>query len=167
MGNNGHFNAKGNLGFLKQRFEQNRSQGEKLSGAEFWLTIQEYPNISALVRTTQHPEMAREALEDFGPGGLKFVQHGTLKNSGEITIQCVETITGEVAKMIKKAVVNKEYVTITLQSTPESSNGNSPASLKTNFLHCLIACEQIDFASEDVTSFVRPSLRITYNWIDY
>ncbi|SPW74171.1 putative baseplate protein [Escherichia coli] len=43
------------------------------------MTIKGYEKLSVLVRTTQLPEMTREDVEDYGPGGMKINQHGPLR----------------------------------------------------------------------------------------
>ncbi|EFH8163161.1 baseplate protein [Escherichia coli] len=165
MSSPGHFNSRGNVGYLKEKYDRNRMAGEKLIGAEFELTIRGYANLSILVRTTQYPEMARQDVEDTGPMGLLFNQHGVLKNSGEIQVQCVETITGEVAAMVIEIVKTKKYVDMTIKSTPESLSGSGAASLIRELSDCKIYCDQVDLATEDNTALVRPGLRIVYNWV--
>lgn len=162
----GPSNAVGRKGFLKKKYEANKAQGEKLGGTEFVMKFPGYPNLEALVRTAQIPMMQREDVEDFGPNGVKFSQYGPLTNSGEIQVQVVETITGEVCKMVVDVVANKKYLDITLQAAAESLAGDAVAAHKYEMLDCKIACDQIDLSTEDVTTLVRPSLRITYNWVD-
>lgn len=162
----GFFNTKGNMGFLKERFNRNLSAGEKLVGAEFWMDIHGYENISVLIRSVQVPEMGREDIEDFAPMGVKFNQHGTIKNSGEITVACVETLDGKVYAAVLDLVRNKRYVDITIRTTAESSDGSTPDSLIRKLSHCKVYCEQVDLSTEDTTALVKPSLRIVYNWVE-
>lgn len=159
-------NAKGNKSFLKKKYTANKAQGEKLNGTEFEMSFPDYPNVSVLVRTAQIPMMQREDVEDFGPNGVKFVQSGPLTNSGEIQVQCVETITGEVFKMIVDVVNNKTQQDIVLKASSESLAGESPDSLTFTMLDCKISCDQVDLSTEDVGQLVRPSLRIVYNWVE-
>lgn len=160
----GHSNSKGNVGFLKNRYQKNMAAGEKLSAAEFEMTIDGYPNLSVLVRSTQIPAMGRAAIEDFGPNGLKFEQQGPLENSGEITVTCVETIKGDVVASIYDIVSNKKYVNLKIQPTPESTGGKAPKGTAWRLEDCKLRCEAIDLATEDVTNLVKPSITITYNW---
>lgn len=162
----GFFNSQGNMGFLKETFNRNLSAGEKLNGSEFWMDIHGHENISVLIRTTQLPEMAREDVEDFAPMGLKFNQHGALKNSGEITVQCVETLEGAVSATVIQLVRTKGYVDITIRATPESTSGASAPSLTRKLSHCKVYCDQVDMSTEDTTTLVKPSLRIIYNWVE-
>lgn len=166
MSMSGHFNARGDVGFLKENFNRNLGAGEKLIGSEFWMDIHGYKNISVLIRATQIPEMARQDVEDVGPMGLTFNQHGTLKNNGEITVSCVETLEGAVSAAVIDMVRNKKYVDITIRATPESLSGVSSPSLIRKLGHCKIYCEAIDLATEDNTALVKPSLRIVYNWVE-
>lgn len=80
----GHNNTKGNRKFIKGRYTANAAKGERLVSSEFQLTFAGYEDISVLVRTSQIPEMTREDVEDYGPNGVKFNQHGPIRNSGEI-----------------------------------------------------------------------------------
>ncbi len=129
------------------------------------MTIKGYENLSILIRTTQFPEMTREDVEDVGPGGLKFNQHGVMRNSGEFQASCVETIEGHVFKAVRELVREKKYVDIVISASIESKAGGD-GGMKRTFTHCKVYCDAIDMSSEDVTTAVRPSLRIVYNWAD-
>lgn len=160
----GHSNTKGNVGFLKKKYQKNMAAGEKLSAAEFDMTIDGYPNLSVLVRSTQIPSLGRAEIEDFGPNGLKFVQQGPLENSGEITVTCVETIKGDVVAALYDIVINKKYINLKIQPTPESTAGGAPKVTAWRLEDCKLRCDAIDLATEDVTALVKPSITITYNW---
>ncbi|HHR5658144.1 baseplate protein [Enterobacter hormaechei] len=167
----GHSNTKGNKAFLKNRYTANVAKGEKLVSSEFELTFAGYEGLSVLVRTAQIPEMTREDVEDYGPNGLKFNQHGPIRNSGELQVQCVETIEGEILSFIKQRIAAKDYVDITMAATPESkatgiAGVKSPATT-IEMLDCKIYSDAVDMSTEDVTAVVRPPLRIVYNWIDW
>lgn len=140
MSVSGHFNARGDVTFLKVKHTMNLMAGEKLAGHEFELTVDQYPDLSVVVRSAQMPAMGRSDMEDFGPMGLKFNQHGALENSGEITVTCVETIGGRVLQMIREIVKDKKYIDITIRATPESLSG---ASLTRSSSNCLtVSCVQ-------------------------
>lgn len=79
----GHNNTKGNRKFIKGRYTANAAKGERLVSSEFQLTFAGHEDISVLVRTSQIPEMTREDVEDYGPNGVKFNQHGPIRNSGK------------------------------------------------------------------------------------
>ncbi|EKD3007450.1 baseplate protein, partial [Escherichia coli] len=66
----GFANTKADMAFLKSRFNKNLAAGEKLIGSEYWMTIKGYEHLSVLVRTAQLPEMTREDVEDYAPGGM-------------------------------------------------------------------------------------------------
>ena len=167
MSNSGHKNTKGQPGFLKQRFLKNVDAGEKLGGAEFEMTFDDYPEMSVLVRSTQLPGERRTGQEDFGPMGLKFVQYGPKENSGELAVIAVETIKGVVVPFLTRVVRDKEYLKITIRPTPESLNGKSPKGTTCRLEHCLIASENIELSTEDAAALVKPSLTITFNWKEY
>ncbi|HHA1396856.1 baseplate protein [Enterobacter soli] len=162
----GHNNAVGNTAFLKTQYTANKSMGEKLVGSEFKLTIAGNENLSILIRTAQFPERTREDVEDYGPMGMKYNQHGPLRNSGEMPCQCVETIRGDMLAFIVNAVNNKSYFDITVESTPESLGGVAPDALSVNLFDCKIYVDGTDLSTEDVTALVRPNLRIVYNFIE-
>lgn len=161
----GFANTKADTAFLKSRFNKNIAAGEKLVGAEYWMTFKGYDNLSILVRSTQIPEMTREDVEDFGPGGMKFNQHGTLRNSGEFQVTCAETIDGTVLAAVKELVYGKKYIEVTVQAAAESNSGDHKGLIRT-FSHCKIYSDAVDFSSEDVTTVVRPTLRVVYNWVE-
>lgn len=161
----GFADTKANMDFLKKRLNQNIAAGEKLIGSEYWVTIKGYENLSILVRSTQIPEMTREDVEDYAPGGVKFNQHGVVRNSGEFQMQCVETIKGDVMKAVKQMVYGKEYVELSVAAAAES-NGGEDKGLIRNFLHCKIYSDALDFSSDDVTTASKLSLRVVYNWAE-
>ena len=76
----GHTNTKADLGLLRNKFRKNIDAGEKLLGAEFEMVFDGYPDLTVLIRTAQMPAMGRADVEDFGPMGLNFTQHGPLEN---------------------------------------------------------------------------------------
>lgn len=162
----GHANTKGNMGFLKSQFTQNLQLGEKAMAFEFKLTAKDYPNWSVLCRSSQWPAMGRSDVEDFGAGGLKFVQHGAPENSGEISIMCVETIKGDIIKDLRQIIRDKKYVDLTMELTPESTGGKSGQGQKIELLHCKLRCDVIEFSTEDTAALVKPTITAIYNWID-
>lgn len=162
----GHSNTKGNKGFLKKQYTQNKSMGEKAMAFEFKLSIKGYPNWSILCRSAQWPAMGRSDVEDFGAGGLKFVQHGALENSGEMAISCVETIKGDIIKDIRKIVMDKEYIDITIELTPESRGGDSIADQSVTLLDCKLRSDAIELSTEDQAALVKPTMTAIYNFID-
>lgn len=162
----GPFNSKGDINYLHQKFNKNLAAGEKLKGYEFEMTIDQYPEISVLIRSTQIAAMGRADVEDFGPMGLKFVEHGALENSGEIAVTAVETLTGATLGMIRNIVKNKEYVDINIKATPESTSGKTVDALKHRYEHCKIRSDVIDLATEDQAALVKPAMTIVYNWIN-
>lgn len=162
----GPFNAAGNINYLKTKFNQNLAAGEKLGGHEFEMTIDQYPQLTILIRSTQLAAMGRSAMEDFGPMGLKFVQYGALENSQEIATTAAETISGNVLNVIREIVRNKVYIDINIRATPESMAGGSAASLKYRYEHCTLRSDVIEFSTEDQVAIVKPSMTITTGWID-
>lgn len=156
-------NSKPNLTFLKKRYDANKAAGEKLVGSDFWMVIDGHTDMSILIRTAQLPEYAREDVEDFAPSGMKFSQYGAYRNSGEIAVTAQETLAGAVLKMVKNAVINKEYVDIAFYLAPESLGGEGNEAIAT-LEDCKLNVDAVDLSAEDVTALVRPNIRIVYNW---
>jgi hypothetical protein len=163
----GFDNAKGNINFLKQKFLKNVNAGEKMTGAEFEMTIEEYPQLTVLVRSTQMPAMGRADVEDFGQMGLGFIQNGALENKGECAVVAAETIKGDVIDALRDIVRNKKYVTVNLASTPESTAGVGAEAHKFKLEHCKLRSDAIDLSTEDTAAIVKPSITIQYNWCDF
>lgn len=161
----GFSNTKADVGFLKKRLNQSIGAGERLISSEFWMKIKGYEQLSILITTTQLPEMTREDVETFVPGGMKINQHGPLRNSGEFQVTCTETIKGDVFQAVRQMVNNKEYLEIEFAAAAESNSGGD-GGLKRNFSHCKVYSDAFDFDAEGVTTAVRPTLRIVYNWAE-
>lgn len=162
----GFSNKAGDTAYLKQKLQKNVNAGEKMMGNEFEMTIDEYPDIAVLVRSTQYPAMSRADVEDYGQGGVAFHQDGTLNNAGEIAVVCAETITGTVVAAIRSIIKNKEMITVNLKSTPESGSGTGADSHTFRLQWCRVASDAIDLSTEDTSAIVKPSLTIKYNWFD-
>ena len=136
-------------------------------GVEFEMTIEEYPLVSVLVRSTQFPAMGRADVEDYGPMGLGFTQNGALENKGEIAVTCVETITGPVIGMLREIVRDKKMIKATIRATPESSAGVSAKALKFKLSHVKVRSDAIDLSTEDTAALVKPAMTLQYNWCDF
>lgn len=163
----GHSNTKGNMGFVKRQFRKNLEAGEKMNGSEFEMVFDGAPDMTVLIRSTQLPQQGRADVEDFGPMGVSFTQHGPLENKGEITVACVETIKGVIIPYITDLIRGRKYVDITIRPTPESLAGKSPKGTTCRLEHCKIRVDGIDLATEDVQALVKPNLTITYNWTEW
>lgn len=162
----GHENTKGNVGFLKSQYTKNKAAGEKAMAFEFQTKFLGYDDLTVLVRSAQLPAMGRSDVEDYGPLGLMFVQHGALENSGEVTVTVVETIKGVALKHIRDIVLNKKYVDIEVSLTPESTGG-APGAEQTRLLRdCKIRCDVVELSTEDTAAIVKPTMTIRYNFID-
>lgn len=157
----------GNEPYLKAKFLKNQAAGEKAFAAEFEMTIDEYPEISVLVRTAQYPAMGRTDVEDFGQMGLGVVMQGPLENKGEIAITCVDTLNGPVIGMMRDIIRNKKYVTVNIQATPESKAGLAVKHHKFRLSMCKLRSDAIDLATEDAAALVKPSITVQYNWVDH
>jgi hypothetical protein len=163
----GHTNTKADLGLLRNKFRKNIDAGEKLLGAEFEMVFDGYPDLTVLIRTAQMPAMGRADVEDFGPMGLNFTQHGPLENKGEITVTCVETIKGPVVRALQDMIRGKKYVNLSIKPTPESLGGTPAKGMTCRMEHCKMRSDAIEFSTEDVQSLVKPSITVTYNWSEW
>lgn len=162
----GFENAKGNMNYLEQRFTQNVNAGEKMMGTEFKMTIEEYPDLEVLIRSTQYPAMGRADVEDFGQMGLGFTQNGALENKGEIAVVAVETITGTVLKMLREIVREKKMITVDIASTPESTGGKGSEHHAFRLKHVKVRSDAVDMTTEDTAALVKPTFTLQYNWVD-
>lgn len=162
----GFVDSIGNMPYLKAQFLKNVAAGERSSAAEFQLTIDEFPEISVRVRTAQFPAMGRADVEDFGPMGLGITQHGPLENKGEVSLTCIETMTGPVIGMMRDIIRNKKYVTVKIQTTPESTMGVAVDDHKFRLLMCKLRSDAIDLATEDTTAIIKPTITVQYNWVE-
>lgn len=162
----GHKNTKGNTGFLKTQYVNNRELGEKAMAFEFKLTSKQFPHWSILCRSTQWPAMGRSDVEDFGASGLKYNQHGALENSGEISIMFAETIKGHIIRDMRKIIREKMYLDLTLELTPESTGGKNGEGQKIDMLDCKLRCDVIEFSTEDTAAIVKPTVTAVYNFLD-
>ena len=79
-------------------------------------------------------------MEDCGPTGGSAPARST-RNSGEIRVQCVETIEGDILQFIKDRIAEKDYVDINDGRYPESKSSGVNAVIKaaTQQLKCWTA----------------------------
>lgn len=162
----GHFNSIGNAGLLKTQYVKNKLAGEKLSGFEFELAVKDYPMWTVLVRSAAFPAMGRSDIEDYGPAGLLFVQHGALENSVEITVTTVEPIVGVVLQDLRDIIKNKQYVDMTLRVTSESMSGMPGRGHEIELLDCKIRSDALELSTEDTAALAKISMTIRCNFID-
>ncbi|MAD46089.1 MAG: baseplate protein [Oceanospirillaceae bacterium] len=151
--------------FLQDAYAQNAAVGEKISAYEFRATLDNNPDLSVLVRSSQIPGIGREVIEDKTSMGLTMNQHGALKNAGEISLQCVESGDARLVQFIIDAVHNRRYIDIQLELTPESKSGVANAYHDITLLHSLLASEAADVSTDDTTALLKFPINVTYNWI--
>ncbi|MDF5600832.1 hypothetical protein P3746_20660 [Vibrio parahaemolyticus] len=155
-------NAKGNVDLLRQAHKKNVALGERAVASDFTVTIREYPQLSALIRTAQLPEEKRgEPVEDQGQYGQGFRQYGATKRDGDMAAQIVEIKRGDVLKTIAKIVDNKEYVNIEVLLDGEDVE-------KKGYLleDVMIAADPADLDTENRTGTVRIPVTFQYNWFE-
>ena len=157
-------NAKGNTNFMREKFIKHRKVGERAIASHFEMKIAGHTNLDVKIAATQLPGMERELIESFGSMGVGTNFQGNYKNTGELTVQIEETISGDTLTELKKVVHDKEYLDVEISMTPEELGGQ--ASFTVKLLECSIACEAVDLANESVTELVKPSVTFRYNWVD-
>lgn len=157
----------GSYDYLQIQLERNIAAGQKLVASEFELTFDDYPKLAVLVRSASIPAIGREIAEEFGPMGMKIQQPTVLKNAGEMTINIVETTTGEVLKSIIDHVLNKKLTSVTMRATPESTMGLSADSLTYQLKYCSLESDAVEFSTEDVTNLIKVPITLRYNWIGF
>lgn len=155
-------NAKGDVDLLRKAHKKNVALGERAVASDFIVTIEEYPEISALIRTSQLPEEKRgEPVEDFGQYGQGFRQYGSVKRDGDIAAQIVEIKRGDVLKTIAKIVDNKEYVTIKILLAGEDFK-----EMGYELQDTMIGADPSDLDVENRTGTVRVPVNFMYNWFE-
>lgn len=161
-----YVDSRANRKLLRGHYEAQKAVGEKLLGAMFDLRVEGHPELNLTVRSTQHPQVGYQDVEDHGQGGMLINQAGALENSGEITIQFVETLRGSTLIALKSIILNKEQPKIQFVAQAESAGGDIP---NTGFiLHDVkLRLDAVDFATENVTELVKPNVTCKYGWSDF
>lgn len=157
--------AQGNIDTFRQSYNKLVAKGEGLLGTDFKMTIENYPDITILVQSTQIPPFNREMVETYGPHGVRFLQQGNWNNAGEMPITFKEVIKGETYQMIRDWIVNKRYLKVTLEMSPESLPSGVPP-LKFTMHDCWLNIDGVDLSVEDRAAIVRPAGTLYANFID-
>lgn len=159
-------NVSGNVALLKKAYKKWVALGEKVTGNEFKMIIEGYPDLTYLISSTQMPAMIREVVETFGPGGVKFQQQGRFVNSQDISFAFEEVITGKTLKPLRDWVKNKKYLKITIGLVSESQTTSSPDTTVV-LEDCWLECDAIDLSKEDGTTVLKPSGTLHINWVGW
>lgn len=157
--------AKGNTDVFRQSYNKLVAKGEGLLGTDFKMTIEGYTDMSVLIQATQIPPMNREMVETYGPLGVRFLQAGNYNNAAEVPITFKEVIKGDIYKMVRDWIVNKKYLKVTLETSPESlPEGVAP--LKFIMHDCWLNLDGVDLSVEDRAAIVKPAGTLIANFID-
>jgi hypothetical protein len=156
-------NVKANIPFSKTSYKKFVSLGEKATGDAFKMVVEGYPDLEFLVSATQLPPLAREQVESYGPGGVKFVQQGRFKNAVDVTITFLETLQGHAYKAIRDWVANKKYLTVNLSLASEG--GEAVAGTAFTLEDTWIELDGVDLSTEDNT-VLKASGTLHANWFD-
>lgn len=159
------FESKANINFLKESYKKFVSAGEKQTADGFKMSIDGFQDITFLVQASNIAPMQREPVETYGPHGVQFSQQGRPKNMQEVQITFVETIKGNVLKMLRDLVVNKKYTTFTFEMQSET-NPSGQDWTKVKYEDSWIESDAIEFSVEDNTA-VKPQATIHVNWPDF
>jgi hypothetical protein len=158
--------SRANRKLLRGHYEAQKAVGEKLLGAMFDFRVEGHPELNLTVRTAQHPQVGYQDVEDHGQGGMQINQAGAYENAGEITYQFVETLRGSTLAALRSIILNKEQPKIQFIAQAESAGGDIPNTGYT--LHDVkLRLEAVDFATENVTELVKPSVTCKYGWVDF
>jgi hypothetical protein len=156
----------GNKKFVKKLYQAERAIGVKLKGNEFKFTVIGYEHLTAMFRTSQYPKTQREIIDEKGHGGVGIPEYGMLQNSGEITVSAVENVKGELLKALREIIETGKEVNCVMESMPEFTGGESAAPLVFNLDDCLLVSDAFDGATDDTAAIVKPSITITYGWVE-
>jgi hypothetical protein len=158
--------AIGNKAFVKKLYKSEKAIGPKLKGNEFKFTIEGHEGLTPMFRTAQWPKTQREIIDEKGHGGVGVPEYGALQNSGEITITAVENIKGDLLKMLREVIEAGKEVNCTIESMSEANEGESPEPLTFLMEDCLLVSDAIDGSTDDTAAVVKPSITITYGWVE-
>ena len=159
-------NVEGNVPLLKKSYQKWIALGEKVTGNEFKMEIEEYPDLTYLISTTQLPMMQRESVETYGPGGVKFIQQGRYVNAQDVPITFEEVLEGKTLEALRDWVKNKRYLKVTLGLVGESKSTSSENTTVV-MEDCWIEMEGVDLSKEDGATVVKPSGTLKANWIGW
>jgi hypothetical protein len=158
--------AIGNKNFVKKIYKLEKAIGAKLKGNEFKFTIEGYEHLTAMFRTSQYPKTQREVIDEKGFGGVGAPEYGALQNSGEITVTAVENVKGDLLTMLREVIEAGKEVNCTMESMPESTAGVSAPSLVFEMEDCMLVSDAFDGSTDDTAAMVKPSITITYGWVE-
>lgn len=159
-------NVEGNVPLLKKSYKSWVALGEKVTGNEFKMAIEDYPDLTYLVSNVQLPPMQREPVEMYGPGGVKFVQQGRFINAQEVPITFEEVLEGKTLEALRDWVTNKYYKKVTLGLVGESKT-TSAESTTVVMEDCWLSLDGVDLSKEDGAVVVKPSGTLYANWIGW
>jgi hypothetical protein len=159
-------NVQGNVPLLKKSYKKWLALGEKVTGNEFKMIIEDYPDLTYLISSTQLPMMQREMVEVYGPHGVKFMQQGRYVNAQDVPITFEEVITGKTLEAIREWVKNKRYLKVTLGLVSESQTTSNEFTTVV-MEDCWIELEGVDLSKEDGAAAIKPSGTLHANWIGW
>lgn len=156
---------KANVALVKQSYKNLLALGEGANGADFRMTIEEFPDLEFLIQSTQWPAATREMIETKGPHGVMVNQQGNVKNAGDITIMMKEVVSGVARGLTNRWVKEKLYLTVNLALISESmpnANGNTSCTME----DCWIEIDASDLSVDDGATLYKLNGTIHYNWAD-
>jgi len=158
--------VKGNIELIKQSYKKALALGEGVTGDEFVMTIEGYPDLRYLIQSTQIPGLTRENIESYGPLGVQFNQQGRFKNAQDISVTFKEVISGKAYKALRSWVKNKEYKKVVIGIVGESSP-TSTTDTTVVLEDCWIEIEAADLSVEDGATIFKPSGTLHVNWVGH
>lgn len=158
--------VEANIPLIKKSYKKFVALGERVTGNEFKMVIEDYPDLTYLVSTVQLPMMQREMVELYGPSGVKFMQQGRYINAQDVSITFEEVISGKMYEALRDWVKNKQYLKVTMGLVSESQTTSSEFTTVV-MEDCWIELEGVDLSKEDGAAAIKPSGTIHANWIGW
>jgi len=156
----------GNISPIKRLYKKWLSYGEKITGNEYKMSFDGYPDLNYLVTSSQLPALQREVVESYGPMGVKFNQMGRYVNAQDVPVGFSEVIEGKMYSALREIVRQKIYLDITIGLVSESQSTSSP--FATVVLEdSWIELEGVDLSDEDGAALIKPAGTIHANWVSW
>lgn len=155
-----------NIPIIQQSYKKLVALGEKVSGAEYKMEVEDYPDLTYLVSSVSLPALQREVMETYGPYGIKFNQMGKFINAQDVPITFDEVITGKALEALREWVKEKKYLKVVLGLVSESvteSNANTTVVME----DCWIEMDAVELGNENSATVVKPSGTLHANWVSW
>lgn len=158
--------VQANIPIIRRSYKKLVALGEKVTGSEYVMEVEGYPDLKYLVSSVSLPAIQREVVETFGPHGVMVRQQGKYMNAQDIPITFDEVISGRTLAALRDWVENKRYLRVTLGLVSESMTESDPNTTVV-MEDCWIECEAVELGNENSTTVVKPTGTLHANWVDW